>query len=73
MLSLDSRLIHYSEIHVVGTSDSTPDDVRVAVDLIAKQAIPVKQLASHILGLDDIFEAFDLMQKGEALRVVLKP
>jgi Zn-dependent alcohol dehydrogenase len=31
------------------------------------------KLATHILGLDDIFKAFDLMQSGESLRVVLKP
>ena len=73
MLSLDSRAIHYGELRVVGTSDSTPDHVRTAVDLIAGGSLAADKLASHVLGLDEIFKAYELMQSGEALRVVLKP
>lgn len=72
-LSLDSRKIHYGEIRVVGTSDSTPAQVAKAVELIANASLPVDKLASHILPLNDIFKAYDLMQSGQALRVVLKP
>jgi L-iditol 2-dehydrogenase len=72
-LAMDSRLIHYGEIRVVGASDSTPAHVARSVDIIAQHQIPVDHLASHVLGLDDVFEAFELMQSGSALRVVLKP
>jgi L-iditol 2-dehydrogenase len=72
-LSLDSRAIHYGEIRVVGTSDSTGAQVARAVGLISGGSLPVDRLASHTLSLDDIFKAFDLMQSGEALRVVLEP
>jgi L-iditol 2-dehydrogenase len=72
-LALDSRLIHYGEIRVVGASDSTPAHVARSVDIIAQKQIPVERLASHILTLDDVFEAFELMQSGKALRVVLTP
>jgi L-iditol 2-dehydrogenase len=73
MLSLDSRIIHYGEIRFIGTSDSTPRQVTKAVELLSAGSIPADKLASHILGLDDIFNAYELMQSGEALRVVLKP
>ncbi len=73
MLSIDSRAIHYGELRVVGTSDSTPEHVRKAVELIADGCLPTDQLATHILPLDKILEAYQLMQSGEALRVVLKP
>lgn len=73
MLQIDSRLIHYNEIRLLGTSDSTPADVTQAVQLIAADKLPVQQLASHILGLEDILQAFELMASGESLRVVLKP
>jgi L-iditol 2-dehydrogenase len=73
MLSLDSRKIHYGELRVVGTSDSTPAQVEKSVELIAHNKIPAAKIASHILPLDGIFKAFELMQSGEALRVVLKP
>ncbi|TKJ38644.1 MAG: alcohol dehydrogenase [Planctomycetes bacterium B3_Pla] len=73
MLSLDSRKIHYNEIRVVGSSDSTPVHVASAVAMISAGQIPAEKIATHILPLDDIFQAFDLMQSGQALRVVLKP
>jgi L-iditol 2-dehydrogenase len=73
MLSLDSRKIHYDEIHVVGSSDSTPAHVASAVEMISNGRIPAEKIATHILGLDDIFAAFDMMQSGKALRVVLRP
>ncbi|HIJ70188.1 MAG TPA: alcohol dehydrogenase catalytic domain-containing protein [Planctomycetes bacterium] len=73
MLSLDSRVIHYGEIRLIGTSDSAPKHVTKAVELLHAGYIPVDKLASHILGLDDIFKAYELMQSGEALRVVLEP
>jgi L-iditol 2-dehydrogenase len=73
MLSLDSRIIHYGEIRLVGTSDSTPRQVAKAVELLSAGSIPTDKFASHVLGLDDILKAYELMQSGEALRVVLKP
>jgi len=73
MLSIDSRAVHYGEVRVVGTSDSTPEHVRKAVELIAGGSLPAERLASHVLGLGDILRAYELMQSGEALRVVLNP
>ena len=73
LLSMDSRPIHYGELRVVGTSDSTPAQVEKAVRLIAENKIPAAKIVTHVLPLDDILKAFELMQSGEALRVVLKP
>lgn len=72
-ISVDSRPIHYGELRIVGTSDSTPAHVARAVQLLSGGSIPADQLASHVLGLDDLFKAYELMQSGESLRVVLKP
>jgi len=73
MLSMDSRAIHYGEVRVVGTSDSTAAHVKKAVEMIAGGALPADRLATHVLGLDEIMQAYELMQSGEALRVVLVP
>ncbi len=72
-ISLDSRAIHYGELRVVGTSDSSPADVEQAVGYLAEGALPADRLVSHVLDLEAVDEAFALMQSGEALRVVLKP
>ncbi len=73
MLSLDSRKIHYGEVRVVGTSDCTARQVEKAVNMLSHKQLPADKLATHILQLDEILRAFELMQKGESLRVVLKP
>lgn len=72
-LTIDSRLIHYNELQVTGSSDSTAIDVRKAVEMLSKPEFPAQKIASHLMGLDDIHEAFKLMVSGEALRVILKP
>ena len=58
---------------MVGTSDSTPAQVQRAVALIAGGAMPMDKLATHVLPLAEFERAFELMQSGESLRVVLKP
>jgi len=73
MLSIDSRIIHYGEIRMIGSSDSTPEHVEKAVEIISSNKLKVEKLVSHVLGLDDIMEAYELMKSGQALRVVLKP
>jgi L-iditol 2-dehydrogenase len=73
MISLDSRLLHYGELRVVGTSDSTPEHVRMAVSILGDPGFPADRLVTHELPLDGFHRSIDLMQAGVALRVVLKP
>jgi len=72
-LTLDSRLIHYGELHVVGSSDSTAAHVARAVDLLADPRLQAERLVTHVLPLSGVLEAFDLMRSGACLRVVLTP
>ena len=73
MITIDSRLLHYGELRVVGTSDSTPAHVRKAVEILGNPGFPAGKIVSHLLTLDGFKDAIDLMKSGEALRVVLKP
>ncbi|QGY46966.1 alcohol dehydrogenase catalytic domain-containing protein [Maribellus comscasis] len=72
-LNIDSRLIHYNEIHLTGSSDSTAEHVKRAVEMLSSPGFPAEKLVTHIMGLGNINDAFELMEKGETLRVVLKP
>ena len=72
-LRIDSRILHYGEITLVGTSDSTPAQVAKAVEMIAGGTLQADLLVTHVLPLDGIHEAYELMKSGESLRVVLKP
>ncbi|MHC4253454.1 MAG: alcohol dehydrogenase catalytic domain-containing protein, partial [Planctomycetota bacterium] len=44
-ITIDSRPVHYGELRIVGTSDSTPQHVKKAVELIAGGSVPVDKLA----------------------------
>ena len=71
--TFDSRPIHYGELRIVGSSDSTAAHVERAVQLIAGGSLPMEKIVSHVLGLDDIQRALALMESGEALCAVLVP
>ena len=73
ILQMDSRAIHYGELRVVGTSDSTAKHVESAIELLASGRVSAEKLATHLLPLDQIHRAFELMKSGEALRVVVQP
>ena len=72
-LTLDSRPIHYGELKIVGASDSGPRQVATAIALIGSGRFPAEKLVTHQFDLGGIHRAFDLMRRGEALRVVLRP
>ena len=73
MITLDSRLLHYGELRVVGSSDSTPEHVRKAVRILSDPLFPAAGIVTHELPITGFHQAIELMQAGVALRVVLKP
>ncbi len=73
ILQMDSRAIHYGELRVIGTSDSTAEHVKEAIALLDSGRVPAEKLATHRLPLSEIHQAFELMKSGEALRVVVRP
>lgn len=72
MITIDSRLLHYGELRVVGTSDSTPEHVAKAVEILGQPTFPAAKIVTHQFGFDGFQEAIALMKSGVALRVVLK-
>ena len=69
----EAVMVDYNELRVVGTSDSAPHHVQKAVQLLATGEVPADKLATHVLPLDEIQQAYELMESGQALRVVLRP
>ena len=72
-LTINSRLIHYNEIRVTGSSDSTTRHVEEAISILSDPSSLSRNIVSHIISLKEIKKAFEIMESGEALRVVLKP
>jgi L-iditol 2-dehydrogenase len=73
IISCDSNLVHYRELTIVGANGSSPQHNREALSLIGSGTVPVADLITHRLELDRALEAFDLVARGEAIKVTIEP
>ncbi|MBO3746785.1 zinc-dependent dehydrogenase [Streptosporangiaceae bacterium NEAU-GS5] len=72
IIALDSNLVHYRELTIVGANGSSPAHNARALDLIASGAVPVADLITHRLPLDGVLDAFDLVASGTAIKVTIE-
>jgi 2-desacetyl-2-hydroxyethyl bacteriochlorophyllide A dehydrogenase len=63
--------IFWRELTVLGARVYQRQDFETAVDLIAQGRIPVEALISRIMPMDDVSEAFALLEKGAAMKVLI--
>ncbi|MBY8875517.1 zinc-dependent dehydrogenase [Micromonospora sp. PLK6-60] len=73
VISLDSNLVHYRELTIVGANGSSPEHNKEALRLIANGAVPVADLITHRLPLDRALDAFGIVARGEAIKVTIEP
>lgn len=73
LVSLDTNLVHYRELTVVGAFGATPIQLQHAVNLIASRMIPVDRLITHVFPLQEIARAFEVAASEESLRVIVMP
>lgn len=73
IIALDSNLVHYRELTIVGANGSSPEHNAEALRLIAAGAVPVADLITHTLRLDQALDAFDIVARGEAIKVTIEP
>jgi L-iditol 2-dehydrogenase len=72
MTTLDSNLIHYGEIQVIGAFSYHPRFHKLALSLLAEGKLPADLLITHTFELEKINEAYETAASGEALKVVIK-
>lgn len=70
-VSLDPNLIHYRELRVLGSSDSTPADFRQALTLIDQGQVQVLPLISHLLPLERLTEGMEIVKAAQGLKVMI--
>jgi len=70
-IDLDS--IHYNELRVFGSHDSTIGQYETALQLLNSKAVNVKPLITHVLPLEKIKEGFEIASKRKGLKVLMKP
>jgi L-iditol 2-dehydrogenase len=73
VIDLDSNVVHYRELTVVGANGSTPAHNAEALRLIATGAVPVKDLITDRLPLDRVLDAIRAVKSGKSIKVVITP
>ena len=72
-ITLDSRLVHYGELRIFGASDSRPEHVAEAVQLMAEGKIDPGPIITHRIALGELHQGLELMMNKESLKVVVYP
>ncbi|MDX2190960.1 MAG: alcohol dehydrogenase catalytic domain-containing protein [Bacteroidota bacterium] len=71
--TLNTNHLHYKELIVSGSYSEKITDFKAAYKLIESGRFPAEKFITHVLPLDRINESFELMEKGEALKVCIDP
>ncbi|HMG29629.1 MAG TPA: zinc-dependent dehydrogenase [Jiangellaceae bacterium] len=71
-ITLDSNLVHYRELTIVGANGSSPAHNKRALQLIASGAVPVADLITHRLPLGEVLDAFGIVSRGEGIKVTIE-
>jgi L-iditol 2-dehydrogenase len=72
-VTLDSNLIHYRELTIVGANGSSPAQNAEALRLIATGAVPVADLITDTLPLEEVHRAIEAVRSGKSIKVVITP
>lgn len=70
---INTNLVHYKEITLVGSFTSTPAQNTTALGLIASGRIDAGRLIDTTLGLDDVVNGLQQLERGDALKAVVHP
>lgn len=70
---VDTRRMHYEELMLIGVFHHTPRHIREALGLLEQGLLNTKVLLTHQMALSSLPEAFELLARGEAIKVALTP
>jgi L-iditol 2-dehydrogenase len=72
-IKCDSNLVHYRQLHIHGANGSAPEHNKRALEYISTGQVPVKDLITEHIPLDRVLDAFQIVKKGEAIKVTVEP
>ena len=71
-LMIDPNLIHYNELNILGSADSTAYEFRQALHFIEEGTVKVEPLISHVLPLEKLQEGLDIVANCKGLKVLIE-
>jgi L-iditol 2-dehydrogenase len=72
-IELDTNIIHYKELLVMGAHGAMPRHHRKALELIAARRPDMRPYITDHFALDDIRKAFALTESHQSMRVIVNP
>lgn len=72
-ITCDSNVVHYRQLHIHGANGSAPEHNKRALEYISTGQVPVKDLITEHIPLDRVLDAFQIVKKGEAIKVTVEP
>ncbi|MEA3454138.1 MAG: zinc-binding dehydrogenase [Candidatus Caldatribacteriota bacterium] len=72
-ISIDTSLIHYSQINIKGVFHHTPGHVKRALNLICNKAIDIDSLITDEFPLSEISTVIELMLAHKGLKIAVIP
>ena len=73
-IEVETELLHYGEVTLLGTFHAAPHDFEVALNLITSGAIDVKPLITRKMGLEEINRAFETLTTLKSdLKIAILP
>jgi L-iditol 2-dehydrogenase len=69
-LDIDPNLIHYKELVLTGSADSTPQDMFDALQFIESGQVEVEKLISHLLPLEELQDGFEVVKNQQGFKVM---
>ncbi|MBE1581840.1 zinc-dependent dehydrogenase [Nonomuraea angiospora] len=73
LVTIDSNLVHYRELTIVGANGSSPAHNAEALRLVASGDVVVSDLITHRLPLPRVLDGIDLVSRGAAIKVTIEP
>jgi L-iditol 2-dehydrogenase len=72
-ITCDSNLVHYRQLHIHGANGSAPEHNKRALEYISSGQVPVKDLITRHVPLENVLDAFQIVKNGEAIKVTVEP
>jgi L-iditol 2-dehydrogenase len=72
-IQCDSNLVHYRQLRIFGANGSAPHHNKAALEMIASGEVPVKDLITARIPLENVLDAFGIVARGEAIKVTVEP
>lgn len=72
-ISIDTKLIHYSQMSIKGVFHHTPRHIKRALSLISHKSIDTNSLITHQFPLDEVSTAIEMMVRHEGIKIAIIP